>query len=148
MAGYSYATIVGNATSDPEIRQVGNSGTSVLSVSIAVNRKITKNGQRVDEVSYFDVTVWSKLAEVCSQYLRKGQLVLFSGELVQDRWTDSDGKQRSKVKLVAEKMQFLSGSKGGSHEDSGSSQTHEGASRPRATTNARRDVEYDDVTPF
>lgn len=98
-------SIMGNLTKDPEIKQVP-SGKSVCSLSIANNRVFTKNGEKVEEVSYFDVDVWGITAENCSKYLTKGNGIIVEGRLRQDRW-QKDGKTQSRVKITASAVHFL-----------------------------------------
>ena len=58
------------------------------------------------EVSFFDISCWTRLAEVCSEYLKKGRGVRVVGRLKQDRWTDADGKPHSRIEIVAEHVEF------------------------------------------
>ena len=113
MASYNRVVLVGNLTRDVELRYTPG-GTAVTDIAIAVNDKVKRNEQWVDEVSFFDVTLWGRTAEVASEYLSKGSPILIEGRLKQDRW-EQDGQKRSKVKVIGEKMQMLSsrGSGGG-----------------------------------
>jgi single-strand DNA-binding protein len=95
----------GNLTRDPELRYTPK-GTAVCSFSIASNRHFKQEEEYQEEVSYFDVTTWSHLAEVCGEYLRKGRGVRVVGRLKQDRWNDAEGNGRSKVLVVAEHVEF------------------------------------------
>lgn len=95
----------GNLTRDPELSYTP-SGTAVCRFSIAVNRSYKLNEEYQDEVSFFDIEIWSRQAEVCAEYLKKGRGVRVVGRLKQDRWTDSDGNTRSKVKIVGEHVEF------------------------------------------
>ncbi len=97
--------IMGNLTKDPEIRYTP-SGKTVCSLSIANNRVYTKNGEKVTEVSYFDVEVWGQAAENCSKYLVKGSGIIVEGRLRQDRW-EKDGKTQSRVRISANAVHFL-----------------------------------------
>ncbi len=97
--------IMGNLTRDPELKYTP-SGKSVCTLSIANNRVYTSNGQKVTEVSYFDVEVWGAVAENCAKYLSKGRGVIVEGRLKQDRW-EKDGKTQSKVKIQANNVHFL-----------------------------------------
>jgi single-strand DNA-binding protein len=106
MASYNRVVIVGNLTRDVELRYTP-SGTAVTDIALAVNDRVKKNDQWVDEVNFFDVTLWGRTAEVAGEYLSKGSSVLIEGKLKQDRW-EQEGKTRSKVKIVGEKMQMLS----------------------------------------
>jgi single-strand DNA-binding protein len=95
----------GNLTRDPQSRECAK-GTKVCNFSVASNRYYKQDDQMEKEVSYFDVEAWSKLADTCENVLKKGRGVRVVGRLKQDRWMDTDGKQRSKVKIVAEHVEF------------------------------------------
>ena len=97
--------IMGNLTRDPEMKSLP-SGKGVCSFSIANNRVFMKNGEKVNEVSYFDVDVWGVAAENCSKYLTKGNGVVVEGRLRQDRW-EKDGKTQSRVRITANAVHFL-----------------------------------------
>lgn len=108
--------LVGNLTRDPELRHLA-SGTSLCELSIAVNdRKPDGNGGWTDYPHYFDITTWGKVAENCSQFLAKGKKVAVTGKLEQDRWQNEAGENRSKVKVNAFQVDFLTpkGDSGGS----------------------------------
>ncbi len=112
MASFNRVILVGNLTRDPELRYIP-SGTAVCDVGLAVNdRRKTASGEWIDETTFVDVTLWSRTAEVASEYLSKGSPVLIEGRLKLDTW-EKDGKKNSKLRVVAEKMQML-GTKGGS----------------------------------
>ena len=85
------------------------SGTAIGRFSIAVNRSRKQGDQWVDEVSYFNVTVFGKTAENLKPYLTKGQLVAVQGFLKQDRWTDQNGGARSSVGIIADHIQLCGG---------------------------------------
>lgn len=97
--------IMGNLTRDPELKPLP-SGKVVASISIANNRVYTKNGEKVTEVSYFDVEVWGQAAENCARYLKKGSGVIVEGRLKQDRW-EKDGKTQSRVRISANAVHFM-----------------------------------------
>jgi len=97
--------IKGNLTKDPEFKYT-TSGKAVCGISIASNRVYSKNGKRTTEVSYFDVEVWDVIAENCVKSLKKGNGVIVEGRLKQDRW-EKDGKTQSRVKIMANNVQFL-----------------------------------------
>ncbi|MDO8675085.1 MAG: single-stranded DNA-binding protein [Candidatus Omnitrophota bacterium] len=98
--------IMGNLTRDPEMKYIP-SGKAVCGLSIANNRVYTKNGEKVTEVSYFDVDVWGPAAENCSKYLTKGSGIIVEGRLRQDRW-EKEGKTQSRVRITANAVHFLS----------------------------------------
>ena len=97
--------IMGNLTRDPEIKYTP-SGKSVCNLSIANNRTFSKNGEKVTEVSYFDIEVWGVVAENCAKYLSKGRGIIVEGRLRQDRW-EKDGKTQSRVRIAANSVHFL-----------------------------------------
>ncbi len=109
--------IMGNITRDIELRATPK-GTSVADLGLACNRvRMGDDGQKIEEVTYVDVTLWGRQAELASQYLSKGRPVFIEGRLQTDSWTDKEtGKQRSRLKVVGENMQFIgspSGNNGG-----------------------------------
>ena len=81
-------------------------GTAVCKFSVACSRAFKEDDQLQKEVSYFDVSTWTRLAEVCGEYLKKGRGVRVVGRLKQDRWADADGKPHSRVFIVAEHVEF------------------------------------------
>ncbi len=95
----------GNLTKDPELRET-TKGTHVCSFGVASNRFYKVDNENQQEVSFFDVETWSKLAENCNEYLKKGRGVRVVGRLKQDRWTDLNGKKHSKIKIIAEHVEF------------------------------------------
>ena len=95
----------GNLVRDPEISYTPK-GTAVCNFTVASNRYYKQGEELEEEVSYFDVTVWNRLAEMCKEYLAKGRGVRVVGRLKQDRWEDPEGKTRSKVHIVAEHVEF------------------------------------------
>ena len=108
MSSYNRVTLVGNLTRNPELKST-RSGTSVTDLGLAMNRAWTgEDGQRHEEVTYVDVTAWGKTAENAVKFLQKGRSVLVEGRLQLDTWTDSNtGQNRSKLRVVAESLQFL-----------------------------------------
>ena len=95
----------GNLVRDPELRYTPK-GTAVCIFAIACNRYYKRDDEMQQEVSFFEVTTWNRQAEVCSEYLHKGRGVRVVGRLKQDRWTDDEGQNRSKVEVVAEHVEF------------------------------------------
>jgi len=110
MANYNKVILMGNLTRDPELRYTP-AGKAVTNFSIAVNRKYKVDEQWKEETDFFDIVVFGKQAENCSEYLRKGRPVLVDGRLQQRRWETDEGQKRSKVEVVAMTVQFL-GSRG------------------------------------
>jgi len=97
--------IEGNMVRDPLLRSTPK-GTSVCTFSLASNRFFKQDSGFEKEVSFFEVETWAKLAEACNNLGRKGRGVRVVGRLKQDRWTGNDGKQHSKIAIVAEHVEF------------------------------------------
>jgi single-strand DNA-binding protein len=117
MPGFSHVVVMGNLTRDPELRYTPN-GVAVCDFTVAVDRKYKKDGDKVEDVAFVDVTVWNRVAEISAEYLKKGRAALVSGHLQQDRWSDKDtGQNRSKLRVVGQTVQFLGG---GSQDDASS----------------------------
>lgn len=108
MASLNKVMLIGNLTRDPEVRYTPK-GSAVADLAIAVNRSYqTDSGERQEEVTYVDVVAWSRLAELAGQYLHKGRAVFVEGRLQMDSWEDkATGQKRSKIRVVAENLQFL-----------------------------------------
>lgn len=111
MASFNRVVLVGNLTRDPELRYI-SSGTAVSEIGLAVNDRVKRNDQWVDETTFVDITLWGRTAEVANEYLSKGSSVLIEGRLKYDTW-EKDGQKRSKLRVVGEKMQMLGGRNGG-----------------------------------
>ena len=125
MRGFSKAIIAGNLTRDPETRTTTN-GTSVCSLSVAVNRRYTVGGEQRDEVSYFNCSAWGRSGETIQQYAHKGDGILISGRLRQDRWEDkTTGKTRSSVEIIVEEFNFI----GSGNSDSSATTTSKKSSK-------------------
>ena len=112
MASYNRVVLVGNLTRDIELKYT-TGGTAVTDVGLAVNdRRKNSSGEWVEETTFVDVTLWGRTAEVASEYLGKGSPILVEGRLKLDTW-ETDGQKRSKLRVVGERMQMLSGGGGG-----------------------------------
>jgi single-strand DNA-binding protein len=109
MASYNRVILVGNLTRDPELRYIP-SGTAVSDIGLAVNDRIKRGEQWVDETTFVDITLWGRTAEIANEYLSKGSPVLIEGRLKLDRW-EKDGQKFSKLKVIGDKLQML-GSRG------------------------------------
>jgi single-strand DNA-binding protein len=102
---FNQVTLVGHLTRDVEVRFL-QSGTAVCELSMAINEKYKKDGESIEEVVFVEVTCWGRTAEVAGEYLSKGAPVLIAGRLKYEQW-EKDGQKRSKLKVVAEKLQML-----------------------------------------
>jgi single-strand DNA-binding protein len=110
MANVNKVILIGNLTRDPEVRHTPK-GTAVGDIALAINRAYTaENGEKREDTTYVDVTLWGRTAEIAQQYLRKGRPVYIEGRLQMDTWEDkATGQKRSKLKVVAEALQLLGG---------------------------------------
>ena len=121
MASYNKVILMGNLTADPEVRYTG-SGRAVAQLRLAVN-EVYKNaeGERVERADYFDIDVWGPQGENCGKYLSKGRPVLVEGRLRLDTWEGENNEKRSKVKIVAQNVQFMpsGGGQGGGGQGGG-----------------------------
>ena len=128
MANLNKVMLIGNLTRDPELRYTPK-GTAVADIGLAINRIWNNDqGQRQEETTFVDVTLWGRQAELAEKYLGKGRGVYIEGRLQLDTWDDKEtGKKRSKLKVVGENLQFLPDGKAGSGGSNGGS-----SSRPQS----------------
>lgn len=122
MANLNKVMLIGNLTRDPELRYTPK-GTPVTDIGLAINRVWTnEQGNKQEETIFVDVTLWGRQAELANQYLAKGRCAYIEGRLQMDTWDDKDtGKKRSKLKVVAEAIQFMPDGKGQTSPGQGSS---------------------------
>ena len=125
MASFNKVILMGNLTRDPEVRYTP-SGTAVSEIGLAVNRTWfdKQSNQKKEEVTFVDVTLWGRQAEVAGEYLSKGRGLLIEGRLQLDQWDDKEtGQKRSKLRVVGENMTMLPGRGDGPPQRSGGSQS-------------------------
>jgi single-strand DNA-binding protein len=105
--GLNKVMIIGHLGRDPEMRYTP-SGRPVTTFTVATVRSWnTSDGERREETEWFNVVAWGSLAEICNQYLRKGQQVYVEGRLQTRRWDDPEGKKHFATELVAKEMIML-----------------------------------------
>ncbi len=106
---YAQLTLIGNVGQDPEMRYTP-SGVPVCNFSVAVNRTWTNAaGEKQEQVTWFRVAAWRRQAEVCAQYLKKGERVLITSEAIDvNAWLDRDGAARANIQVTAQAIRFLS----------------------------------------
>src|SRR3954468_9534734 len=125
MASFNRVILLGNLTRDVEVKYL-QSGMAVTEIGLAVNdRRKNQAGEWVDEVTFVDITLWGRTAEVAGEYLSKGSPVLIEGRLKLDQW-EKDGQKHSKLKVTGEKMQML-GTKDGARGGGGGGRSRGGA---------------------
>src|SRR6476469_7066475 len=122
MASFNKVILLGNLTRDPEVRYTPK-GSAVCDLGIAVNRVYTTDsGEKREEVTFVEVVLWARLAEIAGEYLKKGRPVFIEGRLQMDTWDDKQtGQKRSRLRVVADNMQLLGGRPPGGAEAAGES---------------------------
>lgn len=107
MASLNKVFLIGNLTRDPELRYTSG-GAAVADLNLAVNQKFTsKTGELKTDVCFVSVTVWGKQAEACGEYLVKGSSLFVEGRLQLDSWEGKDGQKRNRIRVVAQRAQFI-----------------------------------------
>jgi single-strand DNA-binding protein len=108
MASFNKVILLGNLTRDPEVRYTPK-GSAVCDLGLAVNRTYTlESGEKREEVTFVDVVLWARLAEIAGEYLKKGRPVFIEGRLQMDSWDDKQtGQKRTKLRVIGETMQLL-----------------------------------------
>src|SRR4051794_41976750 len=114
MPNLNKVMLMGNLTRDPEIKYTPK-GTAIAALGMAVNRVwMTEQGEKREEVTFVDVELFGRQAEIAEQYLKKGRPVYIEGRLKLDTWDDkTSGQKRSKMKVIGENMQLLGSREGG-----------------------------------
>lgn len=137
MASVNKVILMGNLGRDPEVRYLP-SGDPVASITLATSRRYkNKAGEMTEETEWHRVAFFGRLAEIASQYLKKGRPVYVEGRIKTNKYTDKDGVERYATEIVANEMQLLGGREGGGdpghHEDEGAySRPAAAAPRPPA----------------
>ena len=110
---YQQVIIIGNLGRDPEMRYT-QTGMPVTNIYVAViERSTSQDGQPMEKTTWFKVTAWRRLAEVCNQYLSKGRQVMVVGTIDASAWAGQNGEARASLELTARTVKFLGGRDGG-----------------------------------
>ncbi len=129
MASFNRVILMGNVTRDIQLRYTPG-GTPVCEVGLAVNdRRKGQDGSWVDEVTFVDVTLWSRVAEVAAEYVSKGDPLFIEGRLKLDVW-EKDGNKNYKMRVIGERMQLMgkgSGKSGSAGSSTGNSEESQGS---------------------
>src|SRR3979411_76565 len=151
MASFNKVILLGNLTRDPEVRYTPK-GSAVCDLGLAVNRVYTlDSGEKREEVTFVDVVLWARLAEIAGEYLKKGRPVFIEGRLQLDTWDDKQsGQKRSKLKVIGETMQMLGSPRGGGAANGGdegerSARVDKPSAPPKSAAAAEAD---EDEIPF
>lgn len=151
MASFNKVMLLGNLTRDPEVKYTPK-GSAVADIGLAVNRTYTTDGgEKREETTFVDVTMWGRQAEIAGEYLKKGRPLFVEGRLQLDTWDDKQtGQKRSKLRVVCENFQML-GSRDGAGEGGGGGggggRSSGGGSRPAKSAPAAEEPSDDDI-PF
>ena len=107
MANLNRVILMGNLTRDPELRYLP-SNTAVANIGVAVNRRWrNQQGEQQEETTFVDCESFGRQAEVINQYLRKGRPIFIEGRLKLDQWQDKEGNNRSRMKVIVERFEFI-----------------------------------------
>lgn len=139
MASVNKVILIGNLTRDPEIKYTPK-GTAIADIGLAVNRTYsTDSGEKREEVTFIDVTLWGRVAEIVGEYCKKGRPLYVEGRLQLDSWDDkATGQKRSKLKVVGENIQLLGGREGGPGGGSGGESNEGGRSEARSSGSLKK----------
>lgn len=135
--GLNKVQIIGHLGKEPEMRYTP-SGKPVTTFSVAVSRSWNSaDGERHSETEWFNVVAWGNLAEICKQYLTKGQQVYIEGRLQTRRWDDKEGVKHTSVEVVANEMMML-----GDRKDHNSTQSSSESGTPENTPETNEEDEF------
>ena len=140
MANLNKVQLIGNITRDPEVKYTPK-GNAVTDLGLAINRYYTtETGEKREEVTFVDVTLWGRQAEIAGEYCKKGRSVYVEGRLQLDSWEDkATGQKRNRLRVVADSMQLLGPKPGGAGSSSGHEEEGGGSySRPASKFNSAR----------
>ncbi len=137
MASLNKVMLIGNLTRDPEIKYTPK-GTAIADIGLAVNRTYsTDSGEKREEVTFIDVTLWGRVAEIVGEYCKKGRPLFVEGRLQLDTWDDKQsGQKRSKLKVVGENIQLLGSREGGAGGSGGAGGESSEGGRPEARSSS------------
>lgn len=143
MAGVNKVIVVGRLGSDPDTRYMP-SGSAVTNVSVATSEswKDKESGEKQEKTEWHRVVFFNRLAEIASEYLKKGSQIYVEGRLQTRKWEDKEGKERWTTEIVANQMQML-----GERMSSGSSSNNQSSSK-NTNNNEFANDDFDDGIPF
>ncbi len=149
MANFNLNKVIlgGRLTADPELKTT-SSGISVVTFSIAVNRRFSKDSAQQNETDFFNVTAWRQTAEFVSRYFRKGSSICVTGSIQNRNWTDQQGQKHYRTDIVADEVMFVD-----SRSDSSAAADSFGGAAPAFSSPAGaapkfEEIKTDDDLPF
>lgn len=137
MSDYNNVVLTGRIATDI-LNSVAKNGSNYVTFSIACNRTYTKDGNKIEEASFFNCVSFGELSKIINQYGYKGQKILLSGRLQQKTWQDKDGNKRSSVDIFVNEIQFLSRKQ----QDAQKSTSYEN------TTEKQKNIDFDKANTF
>ncbi len=133
--GVNKVILIGNLGQDPELRYTG-SGTAVCNMRLATSETYKdRDGNMVENTEWHTCVAWSRLAEICGEYLKKGSQVYFEGQLQTRQWEDKDGNSRYTTEVKVREMTMLGGRDGGGGSGGGGEYDYDQSSRPQRQSN-------------
>lgn len=144
MASYNKVILIGNLTRDPEIKHTPK-GTAVTDIGLAVNRNFTTDsGEKREEVTFIDITLWGRIAEIVGEYCKKGRPLMVEGRLQLETWDDkATGQKRSKLKVIGENIQLLGSGQGHAPKDEQDPRDHTTRKPPTTPAKPAKDPDLD-----
>ncbi len=150
MANFNLNKVIlgGRLTADPELKQT-QSGIAVVSFTIAVNRRYSKDSAQQNESDFFNVTAWRATAEFVSRYFRKGSSICITGSIQNRNWVDQEGQKHYRTDIVADEVMFVdSRSDSSAASDSFGSAPTPSFSSPSGSAPKFEEIKTDDDLPF
>ncbi|MDO9543235.1 MAG: single-stranded DNA-binding protein [Kiritimatiellia bacterium] len=136
MANMNRVFLAGNLTRDPEIRYT-QTGKAIADLNLAINRRYkTSSGELKEDTCFVNIVAWERQAELAGEYLRKGSSVIVEGALRLDQW-EANGEKRSRLRVVADRIQFLDRLKKGEVGDAPEAAAPREPATPAAETDAQ-----------
>lgn len=145
--GINKVILIGNLGADPEVRYTPNN-VAVVTVNIATSSgwKDKQSGEMQERTEWHRVVFFSRLAEIVSEYLRKGSKVYVEGSLRTRKWTDKNNVEKYTTEIVANEMQMLDGR--GAGQNISSNDNHETPAPAQASSASHAAADFDDDIPF
>ena len=154
MANFNFNKVIlgGRLTADPELKTT-QSGIAVVTFSVAVNRRFTRNSAQQSETDFFNVTAWRQTAEFVSRYFKKGSSICVVGTIQNNKWTDQQGATRYRTDIVADEVMFVdsrseSGSSFGGDDSDAFGGSTPSFSTPAGAAPKFEEIKTDDDLPF
>ncbi len=147
MSNLNKVILIGRLTRDPVVRHTAK-GVPCADISLAINRHFTsESGEKREETTFVDITLWGKTAELTAKYLNKGSLACVEGRLKMDSWTDkATGQARSKLAVVGDNITFLESTSSNGHRAPASNKSSQSTAAVPPASDEKEEVDWD--SPF